>query len=131
MRDRVQMKLGAKEYALLPAFAVIDAFEDQHYSLLEHLDRLMKGTAVIHARAFLICEGLKAADPEVKWDVLTIMERMFERGYWHESLVFEEQEFIERLLYTPEQYLAKKQQRVAEAEQQKAMLDRLLDNSSE
>lgn len=123
MRDRVKINLGAGEHALLPAFDVVDAFEDRYYSLLEHLQKLMEGQAIIHARSYLILLGLQSGNPDVKWDQVTVMERMFERGYWDQSLVFIEQEFIERLLYTPEQYLAKKQERADQEAKMKAEMD--------
>lgn len=108
------MRLGGKEYSLLPTFAVVDNFEDRHYGLLEHLDRLTSGRATIHARSYLILQGLKAGSPEVDWDMSAVMERLFDMGYWDESVVVKEAEFIERLLYTPEQYIAKKEQRANE-----------------
>ena len=116
MRDRVTMKLGARECLLLPAFEVLDAFEDRFYGLLEHLEKLMQGRATIHARGFLVLQGLKAHDPTVDWDYEQVMKMLFDRGIWHEELVKEEAEFIERLLYTPEQYQKKKEERAAEAQ---------------
>lgn len=123
MRDRVKMKLGAREQSLLPAFEVVDAFEDRFYGLLEHLEKLMQGRATIHARGFLILEGLKASSPDVQWDYEQVMKMMFDRGLWHEGLVKEEAEFIERMLYTPEQYQAKKEERAAEAEAMKDLVN--------
>lgn len=114
MREAVKMRLGGKEYSLSPTFAVIDVFEDRYYGLLEHLDRLMNGKATIHARAFLILQGLKSGAPEVDWDMSAVMERLFDMGYWHEDVVMKEAEFCEKLLYTPEQYIAKKEQRATE-----------------
>lgn len=123
MRDRVKMKLGAKEQLLLPAFEVVDAFEDRFGSLLEHLEKLMNGRATIQARGFLVWEGLKANDPTVSWDYEQVMRSMFDRGLWHNDLVMEEAEFIERMLYTPEQYQKKKEEREAEAEAAKKLVD--------
>lgn len=114
MRDAVKYRMGGKDYDLLPTFGVVDAFEDRHYSLFEHLERLSQGSATLHARAFLILQGLKAASPDTKWDFGTLMERMFDQGYWHEDVVLQEIEFIEKLIYTPEQYVAKKEQRANE-----------------
>lgn len=125
MRQDVFLKLGAKEHALRPAFSVVDAFETKFGSVLEHLENLMQGRATIHARGLLVFEGLKAGNPDVDWDLETVKERMFDEGYWHESLVMKEAEFVERLLYTPEQYTAKKAERAAEAEREKAEADRL------
>jgi hypothetical protein len=131
MRDRVKMRLGGKEYDLLPSFGVVDRFEDRYYGLLDHLERLMQGKAVIQARAFLILEGLKAADPNKPWDFETVMERLFEAGYWHEDVVMKEAEFVERLIYTPEQYLAKKEERANEAKGLEEVLGAISKGSSE
>lgn len=131
MRDAVKLRLGGKEHSLLPTFGVVDAFEDRHYGLLDHLDRLMNGRATIHARAFLILQGLKAGAPEVNWDFATVMERLWEQGYWDESVVMTEGEFIERLLYTPEQYLAKKEQRANEAKGLEGIFESISADSSE
>lgn len=115
MRDPVLYKMGGKEYPLLPTFAVVAEFEERFYGLLDHLERLMQGKATIQARSFLILQGLKAGDPDRDWDQNAVMERLFDMGYWHESVVLKEAEFIEKLLYTPEQYIAKKQEREQEA----------------
>jgi len=131
MREAVKMKLGSKEYSLLPTFGVVDAFEDRHYGLLEHLERLMGGKATIHARAFLILQGLKAGSPDVQWDMSAVMERLFEQGYWHEDVVLVEAEFIERMLYTPEQFIAKKEQRATEEEGLEKIFATMSQTSSE
>lgn len=122
MRKAVKMKLGGKAYSLLPTFAVAEAFEERFYGLLDHLERLMAGKASIHARAFLVQQGLIATDDSIEWDHSTVMERLFERGYWDESQVLLECEFIERLLYTPKQYTEKKALRASEATELEAAL---------
>jgi hypothetical protein len=111
MRDRVKLKVGGEELELLPAYEVIDAFEDRYYGLPEHLERLIDGKATIQQRAYLILLGANAADPGAGFKQEAIQTGMFQVGYWHEDMVNREAEFIERLLYTPEQYLAKKSER--------------------
>lgn len=117
MRDRVMIKLGGREVALLPTFGVADAFEDTHGGLVEHLQMLNEGRARLPVRAFLILEAMKAADPEKPWKLERVKETMFERGLWHEDLVQFETDFILRLMYTPEQYLEKKAEREANTEE--------------
>lgn len=116
MRDAVKLKLGGREVSLLPTFAVVDAFEDQFDGLVNHLDQLITGKAKLQVRAFLLLEGLKAANPDVDWKFDTVKERMFDMGLWHEDLVTKESEFIQRLMFTPEQYAQKKAEREDDAQ---------------
>ena len=58
---------------------------------------------------------------------------MFEAGLWHESVVAKEIELVEKLLYTPEQYLEKKNQLAEAAKAQQdalASLDALSNYSA-
>lgn len=122
MRGIVNMKLGGREVALLPSFEVADAFEERHGSLMAHLEALTQGRATLNPRAFLVWKAACAGDPAVEWQIGTIKERMFDRGYWNEDIVILEAELIERLLYTPEQYLEKKELRAKEAERMRDFL---------
>lgn len=116
MRETVFITLGGQERPLKPAYAVFDAFESRHGGLLDFLRSLSEGTAPLEARAFLICEGLKAADASVAWKIDAVKQRMFEEGAWHIDLISKEVEFIERLMYTPEQYTRKKEAEKAAAQ---------------
>lgn len=127
MRDRVQIKLGGEELALLPAFSVVDGFESRFGGLLDYWAILNDGKAPLEIRAHLLLLGLKAEDPSRNWTVEAVKKGMYEVGLWHEDLVLKESEFVERLIYTPEQYLAKKEQR----EQAEAALQEALQSSSE
>lgn len=113
------------DYTMLPTFAVADAFEDRFGSLMAHGEAILNMTAPMTQRAFLILQGLKAGDPSQQWSVESVKKTMFERGYWHESLVRIEIELVERLIYTPEQYLAKKTLRDAEAAAMAAAMEGL------
>lgn len=125
MRDAITITLGAAEYRLLPTFSVVDTFEDRHGSLMSHFQRLMDLSATLHQRAFLILEAMKAAQRDEgkdtdRFQLSAVKERMFEAGMWSDDLIRVEADLCERLLYTPEQYLAKKTQR---AEAQKAAME--------
>ena len=124
MRDPVFLTLGGKEYSLLPTFAVLDAFETRHGSLITHLERLVQGAVPLRQRAYLVLEAARAAHKdagqEFKWLLDGVAERMFDNGVADEDQMTREIELCERLLWTPEQYLRKKAEREkAEAEQAK------------
>lgn len=116
------IKLGAREIPLRPAYQVLDAFEDLHGGIVGHLEGLSNGTATMKARARLIYEGARAADPSTQVEIEAIKERLFDAGLWSEGVVMKEVEFVEKLIYTPEQYQAKKEER---AEAMKAMEEHL------
>lgn len=116
MRDRVSLTFGRKEYPLLPAFGVMDAFEDRCGALTAHLINLTNGTATLRNRATLVYLGMKAAreadgGSASLMSVSGTMEAMWEEGAADNDLLLKEVEFIERLLYTPEQYKVKKEAR--------------------
>lgn len=110
---------------LRPAFSVVDAFEDRFGGLVAHLEALYDGRATIQARGLLILEGLKAQEPEKKWTLDRVKESLFEAGLWHEEQVNIEAEFIQRLLYTPEQYTKKKAKEEAERQAMEEMAQML------
>lgn len=114
----MKITLGGQDYDLLPTFAVADAFEDRYGSLAAHIQKLVDVSAPINQRAYLLLLALKAGHPGEPWALDSIKKTMFERGYWHEELVLIECELVERLLYTPEQYLEKKEKRRKAAEQE-------------
>lgn len=116
MRDRVFLKFGGKEYPLLPAFSVIDAFEDRCGALTAHILNLTQGTATLRARATIIFHAMVAArkadgGSAQDMSVQNVMEAMFDAGMADDGLMLKEIELIERLLYTPEQYAVKKAER--------------------
>ena len=116
MRDRVTLTFGRKEYPLLPAFGVMDRFEDRCGALTAHLISLTNGSATLRSRATLVFFGMKAAREEDGGDAaaMTIeatMQAMWDAGAADNDLMLKEVEFIERLLFTPEQYRAKKEAR--------------------
>lgn len=130
MRDAVTVKLGGADYRLLPTFAVVDAFEDRHGSLMGHLHRYMDLTATLPQRATLLLEAIRAGylDEGKSPDRLQmdgIKKVMFEAGYWSDELIRAEIELCERLLYTPEQYTAKKTAREKEHQAQMEAMDLL------
>jgi hypothetical protein len=116
MRDSVAIQFGRREYRLLPTFGAMDAFEDRCGALTAHLLNLTSGTATLKTRATLVYHGMKAAfDNEGKstqdLSVQSTMQAMFDAGAADNDLMLKEVEFIERLLFTPEQYQAKKEAR--------------------
>lgn len=130
MRDRVTLTFGRREYRLLPAFSVQDGFEDRCGALTGHLINLVSGTATLRARGTLVYLGMKAAmeadgEGTSALTIQSVMESMWEAGSADNSLLLKEQEFIERLLYTPEQYAAKKAEREKAEAAQKVIEDLL------
>jgi len=118
MRDARILKHGGREYQLLPTFEVLDNFETRHGSLIQHLMNLVNGTATVHQRATLIMEAARAGFVgEFNWKHEAVRKMLFELGVASDDLVLLETDICEALLYTPEQYIAKKAQR---AEAQKA-----------
>lgn len=116
MRDRVILTFGRKEYPLLPAFGVMDVFEDRCGALTAHLLSLTQGTATLRSRATLVYLGMKAAreadgGSSADMSIQNTMEAMFDVGAADNDLMLKEVELIERLLYTPDQYRAKKEAR--------------------
>ena len=127
MRDAVIVRVGGADYRLLPTFAVVDAFEDRHGSLMAHLQRIVDVSATLTQRGTLLLEAMRAAykdegkNPD-RLELQAMKQRMFEAGMWSDDLVRAEIDLCERLLYTPEQYLEKKAQRArAEADVLAAM----------
>jgi hypothetical protein len=123
MRDRVTLRLGGKDFSLLPTMGVLDAFEDRFGSIGAHVQRLAGEAALFQHRAFLIWQALQA-DPSnrqemdgrvIEFGLDATKTAMFEAGLYSEALVMAEVELIERLIYTPEQYAEKKSKREAEA----------------
>lgn len=126
MRDRVTLVFGRREYALLPAFGVQSDFEDRCGSLTAHLINLVSGTATLKTRATLLYFGTRyalVADGQATsaLTVQSVMEAMWDEGSGDNDLLLKEHEFIERLLYTPEQYKAKKEDRERTEAAMKAM----------
>lgn len=126
MRDRVTIAFGRKEYPLLPTFGVMDEFEDRCGALTSHLLSLTSGTATLRNRATLVFLGMKEArtadgDSASAMSIQSTMQAMWEIGAADNDLLLKEVEFIERLLYTPEQYRAKKEARERAEEALKAM----------
>lgn len=120
MRDAVSAKLGAKTYSLLPTYGVLSDFEDRFGSIAAHYAALADMTARLAARSYLVYLALQAwrnEHPDEKrvgeFDHEAVAKSLFDRGLWHEDTVKFEIELIERLLYTPEQYQEKKDQRAA------------------
>lgn len=116
MRDRVMMAFGGQELPLLPTFGVMDSFEDRCGALTGHLLSLTSGTATLKVRATLVFLAMKAgreADGGSSADmsVNNTMLAMWEAGAADNDLMLKEVELIERLLFTPEQYAAKKAER--------------------
>lgn len=128
MRDRVLLTFGKREYALLPTFAVAERFEDRFGSLIAHLQALseLSPTATLKQRAYLLYLAMKAAKEEdsepsdLSWEATH--QAMWEEGMAQPDRVMKEIELIERLLYTPEQYLAKKAAAAAAAKEQEEMM---------
>jgi len=121
MRDRVTIRLGGRDYSLLPTMGVLDAFEDRFGSIGAHIQRLSAEQALFQHRAFLIWQALKADDGNTQ-DVggrpmeITLdatKRQMFDAGLYDEALVSAEIELIQRLIWTPEQFTEKKRQREA------------------
>lgn len=132
MRDTVMIKLGGSEYPLLPAFEVADQFEDRTKTgILEHLSRLSSGTALMRDRAVLVMLAAQAADKDSRWDLDATMKRMFEAGIWDTDQVMIEIELVEKLLYTPEQYLRKKEERAEEIEAMSGLFGNISNSFSE
>lgn len=126
MRELVKIKLGGREFSLSPTFEVWDQFEEQtEVGLLQHLESLYKGQALANTRARLVLLGLQAADPEKTWSLERVKKAMFESGAWHEDLVAKEAELIQKLLYTPEQFEAKKRESEEAAKRQQEIERRL------
>lgn len=126
MRERVTLTFGRKEYQLLPAFGVMDEFEDRCGALTSHLLALTNGTATLRSRATLLFLGMKAArvadgESAAAMSVQSTMEAMWEIGAADNDLMLKEVEFIERLLFTPDQYRAKKEARERAEEAMKMM----------
>jgi len=126
MRERVSIKFGGKEYSLLPTFEVWDQFEEStEIGLLQHLELLYAGRATANVRARLVLLALEAADPQKTWSLERVKKAMFENGAWHEDMVAKEAELTQKLLYTPEQFAAKKQESEEAAKRQKEIEDQL------
>ncbi len=130
MRDRVKVILGSKEYSLLPAIGVLEAFEDRFGSIGAHVQRLSAEAGIFNERAWLILKALSADSENTQtaggrampWDLDAVKAAMFETGLYSLPLVKAEIELIERLIYTPEQYAEKKTARAAlEADQATVM----------
>lgn len=118
MRERMQVRFGRQEYSLLPSFSVIDQFEDRCGALTAHLLNLVQGTASLKQRATLMHLAFVAALREDDQDtrdatIQSMMQAMFDEGVADDDRMAMEVELCERLLYTPEQYLAKKAKREA------------------
>jgi hypothetical protein len=126
MRDARILKHGLEEYRLLPTFEVLDNFEARHGSLMQHLLNLVSGSATVAQRATLIMEAAKASGDGANWKHEAVRKMMFELGVASEQLVALEIDLCDALLYTPEQYQAKKAQR-AEAEKVQKEMEKLLD----
>jgi len=122
MRDSINMAMGGTDYPLRPTFEVVDQFEARFGGLFEHLAALAEGRAPLEQRAFLIYQGLVAADASRKWDMEAVKKRIWENGHWHVDQVRVESDFIERLIYTPEQYRRKKEREEAEKAEAEAAL---------
>jgi hypothetical protein len=128
MRDRVLLTFGKREYALLPTFAVAERFEDRFGSLISHLQALseLSPTATLKQRSYLVYLAMKAAKEEdnepsdLSWEATH--QAMWDEGMAQPDRVMKEIELIERLLYTPDQYLAKKAQAAAAAKEQEDMM---------
>lgn len=128
MRDRVILTFNRKEYPLLPAFSVMDSFEDRCGALTAHLISLTNGSATLRNRATLVYFAMKAAREEdggssADMSVQSVMVAMWEFGAADNDLMLKEVELIERLLYTPEQYRVKKEEREKAEQAQQAILD--------
>ena len=115
MRDARILKHGLNEYRLLPTFEVLDVFEDRHGSLIQHTMNLLSGTAKVSERATLIMEAAKAGGSGANWKHEAVRKMLFDLGVASEEQVALEVDLCQALLYTPEQYAAKK------AEQAEAM----------
>lgn len=116
MRDRVTIVFAGQEFRLLPAFSVIDGFEDRCGALTGHLIALTAGTATLKSRATLVYLAMKAAaeednEPTSGMSIHNTAQAMWEAGAADNDLMLKEVELIERLLYTPEQYAVKKAER--------------------
>lgn len=125
MRDARILKHGLAEYRLLPTFEVLDNFEARHGSLMQHLMNLVSGQATVSQRATLIMEAAKASGDGAAWKHEAVRKMLFELGVASEELVAMEIDLCDALLYTPEQYQAKKAQRT-EAEKAQAEVASLL-----
>lgn len=129
MRDRVIIEFGGgQRTSLLPAFGVMDQFEDMCGALTAHLLNLVQGTATLKTRATLVFLAMKAAAGEdgnstSGMSVKNAMEAMWELGAADNDLMLLEQELIERLLYTPAQFQAKKEQREKDEKAQQMAMD--------
>lgn len=120
MRDLISITLRGREYSLLPSFGALSNFEDRHGSIAAHYSALVGLTATVSARSWLVLQGLQAfraeTPPEGRsfdFTQTSVAEALFEGGLWHEAAVQVEIDLVEALLYTPEQYLAKKAARTA------------------
>lgn len=121
------MIFGGREYPLLPTFGALENFESRHGSVAKHLMSMMDASATLKVRSFLVYQGMKAHrdenfSGEVRGEMTpeSVAMAMFEEGVLNEAMTLREVEFIERLLYTPEEYQAKKHQRaILEAEMMK------------
>jgi hypothetical protein len=133
MRDSVMLAFGRREYPLLPTFGVMDAFEDRCGALTSHLLNLTSGTATLRVRATLVYHAMRAGRLQEggsagDMSIQATMEAMYELGAADNDLMLKEVELIERLLYTPEQYQAKKEAREKAEAAQKMMADLLSDS---
>lgn len=120
MRGVVALTFGGRDYPLLPTFGVLEKFESRFGSLAKHFVALMDLSAPLKTRAYLLFLGIKAyrdenagEDGEVRGDLSldSVAEAMFEEGVLSEEMSLLEVDFMERLLYAPAQYQAKKEQR--------------------
>ena len=130
MRDLITIKLRGRDYSLLPSFAVLSNFEDRHGSIATHYSGLVGLTATLAARSWLVLQALQAfrsdAPSEGRSFGFTqdvVAESIFEAGLWHDQTVQVEINLVEALLYTPEQYQAKKAERAAAAVAQTDVMD--------
>ena len=122
MREKVTIEFAGQEFGLAPTFGALDLFEDRHGSIALHYQKLGDLSATMTARAYLVWQALKAGDPSLPFTLEATRVAMFDAGLWHESVVTKEIELVEKLLYTPEQYIEKKNQLAAASKAQEDAL---------
>lgn len=128
MRDMGKIDFGGKEYPLLPTFRVMSDFEDRYGAVADHFLALTGATAKIKPRAYLLFLGLQAARDAAPVEGRSfgftperVEEAMFDRGAWHETTVAAEIDFVQSLMFTPEQFAEKKAARTAALKTREAM----------
>jgi hypothetical protein len=112
------MTLGGREYPLLPTFGVYETFEDRFGSLMRHLINLQDFTATLKARSYLVFLAIKADREDTGQDTELLSWEATHKAMWEAGpavghVPAKEVELIERLLYSPEQYLRKKEEEAA------------------